>query len=641
MMRLQTLIYELTSSTLRSYYDGVANAITNKRVSLWFDRFENQAYSRSVGNISYEIVIGCDFYPLIRGFDKEMPIETMDTRKYTKDILMVIDAVFWHEIFHLMYTDMGFASLAMHRFKQSELYGLFMYFKKMFNIIEDKYIETEGTFQHSFTYQPIRYLNYVAELSQNKQEASSHQWDETNPDDLITFLYYMLRVPNLSVQEHPVYTKHKQFIDNAISLVLQTFIPTLRVERTIALTIELMKSFEIDYDPEMDEVEFPSFDMDSLVDKQKDNELSKNYNPSQLQPKNFHVKDLEHMTNNSSIVRTGDQFLDRNQTLEDVYSLSTQTEKPTKITTMIEPTSDLFIDMMVKKLANNSPYNLQQNITLDSNQVLNSTGKEYLEQYLDVVFDLQSKYSKEIAIVASIFDELKENARAKKRDDLYTGDKLNLTSLYNPSMIGKYQSDITDAEINDLSVQLLVDMSGSMSNAKSTYARDAAFLIASALQYSDVPFELSYFATDMSGNSMNGIVKTFDEPLTTIAKQKIAMMDMRQSRKLGHTYFEVSGTSNIDESAIFSATNRFQERHEKTKLLIVLSDGATCGSESLLKLVVDSLPDYGIDVFAVGLYSDVVAKIYTDHILIDNTEDLQKLPKTLMDVVLRNVSTVL
>jgi cobalamin biosynthesis protein CobT len=184
-------------------------------------------------------------------------------------------------------------------------------------------------------------------------------------------------------------------------------------------------------------------------------------------------------------------------------------------------------------------------------------------------------------------------------------------------------------------------MSGSMASAKSTYARDAAFLIASALQYSDVPFELSYFATDMSGNSLNGIVKTFDEPLTTIAKQKIAMMDMRQSRKLGHTYFECAGTSNIDESAIFSVTNRFQERHEKTKLLIVLSDGATCGSESLLKLVVDSLPDYGIDVFGVGLYSDVVAKIYTDHILIDNNEDLQKLPKTLMDVVLRNVSTVL
>lgn len=641
MIRLQTLVEELTHNTLRTYYEGIANSLSNKRVSFMFDNFNSEAYSVAFGNTRYDIVIGRDFYAAIRGFEKEMPINQIDMRKYTKDILQVIDGVFWHELFHLLYTDMGFGKTVMVALQNQQLSGLFMYFKKIFNIIEDKYIEIEGTFQHAFTYHPVRYLNYVAELAHNKEEAAAHVWDETNPDDLMTFLYYMVRVPNLTVQEHPVYTKHKEFIDNALTMVVQTFIPALRVERTLSLTIELMKLFDIDYEPDMDEVEYPSSAIDDLLDKLRDNESAKNYTPSGMQQSEQTLKDTHHMPDNSRLVSAGDQFLDRNQTPEQVHSSSTQTQKPTDLTKMIDPTSDLFIDMMVKKLANDVQYTMSPNITLQPDEVLNKNGHNYLAEYASVAAELQTKYAKEIAIVSSVFDEIKEKARIKKRDDLYTGDKLNLTSLYNPSMIGKYQSDITEVEIKNLSVQLMVDMSGSMANTKSTYARDAAFLIASALQYSEVPFELSYFATDGHSTSMTGIVKTFDEPLTTIAKQKIAMMDMGKARTYSDIYFEKAATANIDEAAILSSIERFQERKEKTKLLIVLSDGATCGSETLLKQVVQSLPDYGIDVFGVGLYSSVVANVYDDHLLINTEEDLQKLPKTLMDVVLRNVSTVL
>jgi hypothetical protein len=628
-------------SSLSSYYDALIKSLGIRGSNFRFNPGEGAYSVKQLGSLN--IYVGIYFYLHIRSLDGHAVVAPQDYRKYTRDILKVTDGVFWHELFHLFYTDMHFGQTVMEKLRDMGLAGLFHYFKTLFNIIEDQYIEIEGVFQHPYSYDSVRYLNYVAAQSYRNLNLEQHTWDVTKFDDLIHFIYYKLRAPSIKVQEHPLFTQHRDFIEHSIQLILQTFIPTLRVERTLAFTIELLKMFALDYEPDLDIVEAGG-DADEQLEGAKDMVEAQTYQASEVrQESKMEINTGTVAVDNSAMLRPGDQFLDRTITPEEAHAISKQSERPSTLENQLAPTSDVYIDQLVRKMAADVPYKTHPSHTESGDHLITRDGKSRLPYYAEIASKLLHKYSKQISMTAQAFDEIKEMARAKTRNDLYSGDKLNLRSLYDPAMVGKYQSDIAEVEVNNLSVSLMVDMSGSMANAKSEFARDAAFMIAKALEYSGVPFELSYYTTAEINNrhhSYVGIVKSFDEPVTKDMLSRIAMMNLRDMRKDGIFFTEV-GNANVDEIAIMQAVDRFADRDEQTKLMIVLSDGATVGSATLLKQVVESLPDYGIQSFGVGLYSREVSKIYQDHLLIDEEDQLKLLPKTLMDVVMRNVSKLL
>lgn len=638
---LDIILKSTLNLTLDRYYSSVLKSYFSKKFSTSFDfnPYESGAYTERMSNF-FRVVIGTHFYPAIRQFDVSKPIEEYDVRKYVKDILAVNDAVFWHELFHLLYTDMGFAKTAIDRFKKYNQELAMQVFKHLFNIIEDVYIEAEGVFQNPELQGGIRYLTYLVE---NNNSAKPTEWDVSNPLDLTTYIYYLYRLPSVPVIEHPVFEQHKDFLVQAITLILQTNIPYLRVDRTIALTLELFKMFDIPLtESEQDESGEP--DMDNIEQGNGLESIPNNANENgqqniQLRPTN-NISDplfkerADHFAHNSDSVRMGESLLNRSKTLDEIATQSKPSANPTDVDTMLKPTSDLYLDTMVRKVASDSHYNIPAHIQHNAEQAVNQVGLDFIENQSDTVLDgIHQYYSKHISRLASIFDELKDMSRAKTRTDMYTGDKLNMRGLYDPSMIGKYQSDISEMEVQDLAVHLLVDMSGSMANPKSRYAMNSAVLIASALEYSEVPFKVSYFTTE--NVSYGATLKDFDDPFDKNTRRRLTLLDMSH----GLIGLLNAASANFDEAAITNAIEEFEKRTERTKMLIVISDGATCNSRSLLKQVIDSTPDYNIQTFGVGLYSDEVSELYENHLIIDTSDDLQKLPEKLSEFVTKIYAT--
>ncbi len=117
----------------------------------------------------------------------------------------------------------------------------------------------------------------------------------------------------------------------------------------------------------------------------------------------------------------------------------------------------------------------------------------------------------------------------------------------------------TEKRIRDIAVAFLVDVSGSTVGATIMREKEALILMSEALEELGDIFAIYGFSGYGRDNVVFYIVKDFDEPYDQRVQRKISTMTNKQSTRIA--------------PAIRHTTTKLRRREERTKMLILLSDG--------------------------------------------------------------------
>ena len=220
----------------------------------------------------------------------------------------------------------------------------------------------------------------------------------------------------------------------------------------------------------------------------------------------------------------------------------------------------------------------------------------------------------------------------------------------------------------DTAVSILVDCSGSMGGNKIVIAKQTAKALHQALLLCQIPHEVLGFttATASSKHSMvlhEAAVRQLD---TKFRAYRAAMEDARARGTSTHLFARGSSTSpvhacfksfrsdspyglariaacenNLDGEAVVWAAKRLAARGEKRRVLFVLSDGAPAGSTDnaqgarYLAETVKRCIASGIEVYGIGMQSDLVSQFYPKFWVVNDMADLTQVALTgLSDVLL-------
>lgn len=207
----------------------------------------------------------------------------------------------------------------------------------------------------------------------------------------------------------------------------------------------------------------------------------------------------------------------------------------------------------------------------------------------------------------------------------------------------------------DTAISILCDVSGSMHHEKIEMLKRTLLVLADSLQSLKVPFEILSFTT--GGEEGEGYTKEEERLLQTLYDSYISRTFNVYNRfePLLHTviksfnenYFSVreliplitSRNNNIDGEAVDWALKRLSEQRESRKILFVLSDGQPAARTSNSYLLIEDLKEKvkkgekaGIEIIGIGMLTDAPKKFYTNHIQINELEEIStKIYQTLLN----------
>lgn len=200
-----------------------------------------------------------------------------------------------------------------------------------------------------------------------------------------------------------------------------------------------------------------------------------------------------------------------------------------------------------------------------------------------------------------------------------------------------------DFELNT-AVQLVVDMSGSMSGSKIMLAQQSAILLGEALQKCNVPFEVVGFTTTHQfcarissalGIEPKDITFSRDEPILFVNFKSFTERLHQSHGAIGNMG---ARSNNVDGESLLYAWESLSKRPERRKIMIVLSDGYpafACTAHGYednryhkhVKDVVKHISK-SAEVLGIGIEDGAVSNFYPNHVVIRSAEQLPSLVLT-------------
>ena len=202
-----------------------------------------------------------------------------------------------------------------------------------------------------------------------------------------------------------------------------------------------------------------------------------------------------------------------------------------------------------------------------------------------------------------------------------------------------YTRKSDDFDLNT-AVQVVVDMSGSMSGSKIDLARQSTIILAEALQKCGVPFEVCGFYTHdtIDYDALGLDMKNFSR-WDCIRFIRYKRFDDRLQNVTGLIGGMYAAGANADSESLLYAWESLAKRHERRRIMIVLSDGSpsfyTDENEEVIyqhtRDVVQMISKKA-DVLGIGIMDDSVKEFYPNHVVIDN---VAQLPTVMLDKLAR------
>lgn len=179
----------------------------------------------------------------------------------------------------------------------------------------------------------------------------------------------------------------------------------------------------------------------------------------------------------------------------------------------------------------------------------------------------------------------------------------------------------------DLCFYCMVDNSGSMIGNKSSICAQAMIVLYECLSRLDLPFELSAFTNDgdyAGTHCLSYVIKSFDDDAET-HKVYVPMNDNSYVREYHFPSHYNTFYGNYDEVNFAFCAERLLSRSNKDKVMIVLSDGETCGDIDKLREEVRKLENEGVLVLGIGMCCSTVKTIYKNNVVFSSSADLEGL----------------
>lgn len=197
----------------------------------------------------------------------------------------------------------------------------------------------------------------------------------------------------------------------------------------------------------------------------------------------------------------------------------------------------------------------------------------------------------------------------------------------------------TSFKTKDVDVQLVVDLSGSMSGSKVQLACECAYGLAEALDRLNINCQVVGFTTTRNDpvreDTISKVEREADRRVSrTEAIYMPIMKDWGQrftaDRKVATLMAarDVMLLNNVDGECVEYAGMMLGKQKGARKLMIVLSDGEPCAAGDMraqanhLKRVVKRLEKEGFEIFGIGIMDRAVSRYYTHYEVVDNIEQL-------------------
>lgn len=240
-----------------------------------------------------------------------------------------------------------------------------------------------------------------------------------------------------------------------------------------------------------------------------------------------------------------------------------------------------------------------------------------------------------------------ENARWSQERERGLLNTRSLSRLIAEPGYRKPFKELTKTEINNVAIQILIDMSGSMGGRMET-AKATAVVLAEALKELDIPFEVCGFHAQYDSKFANWSHANKADPSVfnrrTEALRKYVFKRFDSHNLTGITRLYV-GSQNPDGEGVRWAAERLSRQKTKRKILFVLSDGAPAAEGDCnilakdLKLAVDQVTKFGIEVVGIGIQTSHVKEFYPDYIVVNKVQDLpSETMHKLSKLILKGVS---
>jgi hypothetical protein len=157
--------------------------------------------------------------------------------------------------------------------------------------------------------------------------------------------------------------------------------------------------------------------------------------------------------------------------------------------------------------------------------------------------------------------------------------------------------------------------------------------LARACQLCNIPIEINTFVEN-GGLNYTIKLKKFEDSLDK-ALPYLGITDSDIVEHYNHDNRINNFWGNEDEVNLYFVWKEFLRNEHKDKVIIVISDGETCGDTNALRRLVKEIKKSGVGLIGLGIQSDAVSKIYPEYKLFDTEKSLNALPEYLTATLLK------
>jgi len=583
------------------------------------------------------VTLGKQFYSkVVKGVASKDEILSKDIKRTYKELSATNKAVFYHEVAHVMYTDMKTFTTFITKLQDKGYPDFATTFKVLFNIIEDICIEEDLAFFYPSIGKFLKYLR-LSIFDQDKVDAFQKKMDDKSIDDLINFILYRYRMPAHVKFEHGLYTDNKKDIHGSMYACTKTSDATRRVERALAFAWEFSQLFL---------TSAATFDIKAVVagkDEAWIDSLPTIPTPKPLLSSGTGKLDPTASgsskgggttpTTSTSPGKGADSDVDAGTaaTIDGEidggkagHSPSLASKPLKEADSSMDPDKGSVSDGIIRQAANDEPLINHSHRSMLFNDYYDAS--KHKKHYDDMVRKSEDKINKLVSVIKKL--KAVNNNRYERHQRRGKLDKRKITKpIVNAKL---FKNKIAPRKEADLAFSILVDNSGSMMGRKSLIVGEALIIIQETLNRLKIPFEVNAFTEDYDAVTIE--MKRFNDSFTHTKYNSVLFTKQLRITELA-TFM-----GNVDESNLDFVGRRFlEERKEKDKILIVMSDGATCGSAKVLSSVSENFTRKGITMLGIGVIDDNVENIYTDHEVFSTVQDLERLAPVIQKYILNKV----
>lgn len=514
-------------------------------------------------------------------------------------------AVYYHEVGHLKYTAMHCTLIL--EYKEEKYRGAI---HMLHNILEDIVIERYCmSVRYAYT---RKYFEFLESLLFSEDKAKGYE-DREDMMSFFNFLLLKLRMKKKFIGSNKFASEHPEYLDY-VKMVLTEPNGVKRIEKTITffewLLAQGLKGPE-DIEKPKDSPDFK--EGEDISDKTPSGGTSK---------AGTDVDDITKSSSKTSDAKTADELDDKEEGGEEDGKKEDEDSDDEGSGSDVDPDED--------------PSLLEDEVEESCIEALRSGdyGHEFynIKEYFKItdktrikVDEMMEKTSAITNAVATKIKSFKIRTRPRYIEG-YSSGKLHVPSVISGKPVNIFQRKEAKGIQTDLAIYLLLDNSGSMTGTKSRVTTEAAIALATACAKCNIPIAVSMFTADYDGLGATCYtyrIKSFKDKFDN-SKYFLGVSDSEIVSTYNFDRAFITFAGNTDEINLFHVYQEYKKESYKDKVLIVISDGVTCGSTDSLRRLAKEIEDE-IFVIGIGACSSAPASIYARSKIFASTSELSGL----------------